>query len=85
MTEDQAYTPGAEHPVGDIADPGKAGMDGPLPLPRKNDNTEAWMDKHGCIYVHNAEQAAVFETEKAQKSQVIRSPMYGNDETAVQY
>ncbi len=83
MTEDQAYTPGAEHPVGDIQDPGKAGMDGPLPLPRKNDNTEAWMDKSGMIFVHNEDQAKVFETEKA--GRVLRSPMYGNDETAVQY
>lgn len=74
MTENEAYSEGAEQPVDDAAN-----MDGPLPLPRKGQDEAAWMEKSGRIYVHDAEQAAVFETPKNADGSVVRSPMYGMD------
>lgn len=76
MNENQAYSPGAEHPVDDDAN-----MDGPLPLPRKGQSEAAWMDKSGLIFVHDEDQAKVFETEKAVR--VVRSPMYGIDDQSI--
>jgi hypothetical protein len=68
MNEDQAYSPGAEHPMNQYNV-----KFNDLPAVRKEVEPDANFNRNGQMVIHTPNQANIFETEKTANKNVHRS------------